>query len=121
MKKSSGFVPEKIAEQFDDLRDMVPMKYPLSKIENDFYHDEANIKHKVIRVKATYSIKKGDKWRILEDNKVVFVVSGPKLNKKERAFLKTVDGACWLLGQAKCGIPTFTALKIAIKKRLSGA
>ena len=120
MKKNSGFTLEKIAEQFDDMRDMITMKYPLSKIENDFYHDEDNVKYKVIRIKATYSVKKGDKWRIMEDGKVVFVVEGVKMNKKERTFLKTVDGACWLMSQAKIGIPTFAVLKAAIKKKLAG-
>jgi hypothetical protein len=102
------------------LRD-VPLKYPLSKFEYDLFNEEDDVKERVIRVKTSYSARKGDRWKILEDNKIIFIVDGNKLNKKERAFLKTVDGMSWLISQAKAGIRSFNSLKIAVKKKMKTA
>ena len=104
----------------EELRD-VPLKYPLSKFEYDLFNEEDDVKERVIRVKASYSARKGDRWKILEDNKIIFIVDGNKLNKKERAFLKTVDGMSWLISQAKAGIRSFNSLKIAVKKKMKTA
>ena len=96
-----------------------PQKYPLSKFEYDLYKEEDNVKEKVIRIKAIYSIKKGDKWRIFEDNKLIFTLDGSKLTKKDRAFLKTPEGMNWLLTKAKNGIKSFNFIKNEIKKKLA--
>ena len=96
-----------------------PQKYPLSKFEYDLYKDEDNIKEKVIRIKAVYSVKKGDRWRVFEDNKLIFTLNGDKLTKKERAFLKTSEGMGWILSKAKIGIKSFNFIKNEIKKKLA--
>lgn len=93
-------------------------KYNLSKFEYDLYHEEDDVAEKVIRVKRVSMPNKGEKWKIFEDNKVMFVVEGTKLNNKEKEFLRTVDGVNFLISQFKGGIKSFNSLKNEIKKKL---
>lgn len=94
------------------------LKYNLSKFEHDLYHEEDDVALPVIRVKHVSLPNKGDRWKIFEDNKVVFIVEGAKLNKKEKDFLSTVEGVNFLITQYKQGIKSFNSLKTAIKKSL---
>jgi hypothetical protein len=93
-------------------------KYNLSKFEYDLYHEEDDKSEKVIRVKRVSMPNKGEKWKISEDTKVMFVVEGTKLNNKEKEFLRTADGVNFLIAQYKQGIKSFNALKNEIKKKL---
>ncbi len=94
------------------------LKYSLSKFEYDLYHEEDDKSEKVIRVKRVSMPNKGEKWKIFEDNKVMFIVEGTKLNNKEKEFLRTVDGVNFLIAQYKAGIKSFNSLKNEIKKKL---
>jgi len=94
------------------------IKHPLSKFEYDLYHEEEDISMPVVRVKRVNMPNKGEKWKIMEDNKVMMVVEGVKLNKKECEFLRTIDGVNFLINQYKTGIKSFNALKKEIKKQL---
>lgn len=94
------------------------LKYNLSKFEYDLYHEEDDKSEKVIRVKRVSMPNKGEKWKIFEDNKVMFVLEGTKLTNKEKEFLRTVDGVNFLIAQYKQGIKSFNSLKNEIKKKL---
>lgn len=93
-------------------------KYNLSKFDYDLYHEEDDIAEKVIRVKRIAMPNKGERWKIFEDNKVVFTLEGGKLNNKEKDFLHTVDGVNFLISQFKVGIKSFNSLRSQIKKQL---
>lgn len=93
-------------------------KHNLSKFEYDLYHEEDDIAEKVIRVKRITMPNKGEKWKLFEDNKLLFIVEGTKLTNKEKEFLRTIDGVNFLINQCKSGIKSFNALKIEIKKKL---
>lgn len=92
------------------------IKYVLSKFEYDLYNEEDDISNPVIRVKRMSMPNKGEKWKILEDNKAVFTIEGTKLTLKEREFLRTVDGVNFMLSQAKSGIKSVNAFKTELKK-----
>ena len=94
------------------------LKYSLSKFEYDLYHEEDDKAEKVIRVKRVAMPNKGEKWKIFEDNKVMFILEGTKLTNKEKDFLRTVDGVNFLIAQYKQGIKSFNSLKNEIKKKL---
>lgn len=93
-------------------------KHTLSKFEYDLYHEEDDVSLPVIRVKRVNLPNKGERWRIFEDNKVMFTVEGTKLTNKEKDFLRTIDGVNFLIAQYKQGIKSFNALKTEIKKKL---
>lgn len=94
-------------------------KYNLSKFDYDLYYDEDNISQIVIRVKRVALPNKGERWKVMQDNKLLFVVEGTKLTNKEKDFLRTVDGVNFLIAQAKSGIKSFNALRAEIKKKLN--
>ena len=94
-------------------------KYNLSKFEFDLYDEESNKPHKVVRVKRFSVPNKGEKWKIFEDNKVMFIVEGSKLTNKEKAFLRTVEGIGFLLSSYKKGIKSFNSLKNELKNNIS--
>lgn len=93
-------------------------KHSLSKFEYDLYHEEDDISEKVIRVKRISLPNKGERWKLFEDNKILFIVEGSKLNNKEKEFLRSVDGVNFLIIQCKAGVKSFHALKNEIKKKL---
>jgi hypothetical protein len=106
--ESSTSITEEVKDQ--------NLKYNLSKFEYDLYHEEDDIAEKVIRVRRVSMPNKGEKWKIFEDNKAVFIVEGSKLTNKEKEFLRTVDGVNFLINQYKSGIKSFNALKTELKK-----
>ena len=77
-----------------------------NKFDHDLYHEEDDIAEKVIRVKRV-SMAKEEKWKIIFDGKVLFIIDGSKVSKKERNYLKTVDGFNFILQEAKTGIKSF--------------
>jgi hypothetical protein len=93
-------------------------KYNLSKFDYDLYKDEDNKVEQIVRVKYFGLPNKGDRWKVFQENKIILVIEGNKLTKKEREFLRTVEGATWLLSRAKLGIKSLTSLKIEIKNKL---
>lgn len=101
----------------DEFKDQ-NLKYSLSKFEYDLYHEDENIVEKIIRVKRVSTSSKNEKWKIYENNKIIFTVEGDKLNSKEKDFLKTVEGFNFLIMQAKVGIKSLASLKNEIKKNL---
>jgi hypothetical protein len=112
--KSSADSTGSSGEEFKDQN----LKYNLSKFEYDLYHEEDDVAEKVIRVKRISMPNKGEKWKIFEDNKVVFTIEGNKLTNKEKDFLRSVDGVNFLLAQYKEGIKSLNSLKKEIKKKL---
>lgn len=94
------------------------IKSPLSKFEYDLYHEEDDITLPVFRVKHFNLPNKNERWKIFQDNKIILIVDGMKLNKKERSFLHTTDGVIFLINQCRAGIKSFNALKIEIKKKM---
>jgi hypothetical protein len=94
-------------------------KYSLNKFEYDFHREENNTIEKIIRVKRFSVPNNGEKWKIFEDNKVMFILEGNKLNNKEKEYLKTVAGFNFLISQYKQGIKSFNALKSELKKIIS--
>jgi hypothetical protein len=94
------------------------LKYSLNKFEYDLYHEEDDKSEKVIRVRRFNLPNKGERWKIFEDNKIVFIVEGIKLSKKEKEFLRTVDGINFLIKQYKTGIKSFNALRKELKNNI---
>lgn len=103
------------SEEFKDSN----VKYVLSKFEHDLYKEEEDIVEKVIRVKRFNLPNKGERWKIFEDTKVVFVIEDAKLTNKEKEFLRSAVGFTFLIAQYKVGIKSFNALKNEIKKALT--
>lgn len=91
------------------------IKYILSKFEYDLYHEEDNIPSPVVQIKKFGNLKKGEKWKIFENNKVALTIDGAKLSSKERSFLYSVQGINFLISQYKSGITAISALKKNMK------
>lgn len=94
------------------------MKYNMSKFEYDLYHEEDDKSEKVVRVKKVSMPNKGEKWKIMVDSKIVFIVESTKISKKEREFLSTVEGFNFTLTQAKAGIKSLNSFRVELKKAM---
>lgn len=114
MRPGSSDSGMQMSDEFKDQN----FKYNLSKFEYDLYHDEDDIVEKVIRVKRFSLPNNGEKWKIFEDNKAMYIVEGAKLTKKEREFLRSIDGITFLVQQYKSGINSFNHLKTELRKRI---
>lgn len=91
-------------------------KYNLNRFEFDLYHEEYNKTETVYRVRRVSMPNKGEKWKIMSDNKLIFAVESTKISKKEREFLQTVNGFNFMLSQAKAGIKSLNNFRIELKK-----
>ena len=98
--------------------DQISNKHLSNRVDNDFFDDTKYIVEKVIRVKRIASAKKNERWNIFENTKIVFVVDGSKLIKKEKEYLRTIDGFNFLMNQGKKGIKSMNHLKKELKKIL---
>src|ERR1700722_5392960 len=103
------FDPENHIPDFND----PGLKYNL-----DLYHEEDDIAEKVIRVKRMSLPNDGNRWKIMENDKVIFTIEGTDLTKREREYLLTIDGFNFILLQAKTGIESLTAFRQALKIQL---
>ncbi len=101
-----------------DVPDQQSIKHILSKYEYDLYKEEDDIPQKVIRVKRFSMPNKGEKWKVFEDTKVIFILDGTKLNNKEKDYLRTVEGVNFLITQFKDGIKSLNFIRKEIKSNL---
>jgi hypothetical protein len=101
MKTKDG---SQVAHDGSDSREYQNVKNVLSKFDYDLFNEEEDVVEKVVRVKRVSLPNKGERWKIIEDNKTVFVVEGSKISKKEREYLRGIDGFNFLIAQAKVGI-----------------
>jgi hypothetical protein len=90
-----------------------------SKFDQDLYDEEKDITLPIIRVKRTDLPNKCERWRIFEDNKIVWTLESNKVSKKERKFLQSVDGFNFILRQAKIGIKSLNAFKKTLREVLN--
>jgi hypothetical protein len=87
-----------------------------SKFDYELFDEEAaSVISKCISVKRIALPNKGEKWKIFENSKQIFVLEGTKLGKKEKDFLSTIEGVNLLIKSGKEGIKNFTALHKKIK------
>ncbi|CAB4196553.1 hypothetical protein UFOVP1290_73 [uncultured Caudovirales phage] len=100
---------------FDEFKDS-SLKHGFSKFEFDLYHEEDDVSEKVIRVKKVSMPNKGEKWKVMNDNKVIFTIESTKISKGEREYLQTVAGFNFILSQAKIGIKSLNSFRIELKK-----
>ncbi len=106
--------PTSITEEFKEAY----TKHNLSKFEYDLYHEEDDISLPVISIKRIGMPNNGEKWKIMNNNKLIFTIESNKISKKERAFLQTINGFNFILTRAKLGIKSLNNFKSALKKYL---
>lgn len=74
-----------------------------TQIDNELYDDESYIVHPLLTVRRVALPQQGEDWEVLEDDKVVLVIKGVKLTKKQKAFLRTAEGLMTLINEYKIG------------------
>lgn len=89
----------------------------LSKIDHELYKEEDDVALPLIRVKRVILPNKGSRWKIFNDNKVVFIIEGSKLLNKEQEYLQSIEGFNFILTQAKAGIKSFHSFHQELKKK----
>jgi hypothetical protein len=93
-------------------------KNVFSKFDYDLYDEAKDVVEKIVRIKRADTAGKGEVWRIIENNKVVFIIEGNKISKKEKEYLRTIDGFKFLISQQKLGINSLNSLRIELKKNI---
>ncbi len=107
-----------ITGEAEYVHDGAKVKHTFSKFDYDLFDDEKYVAEKVIRIKRIASANKNERWNIFENNKIVFVVDGSKISKKEKEYLRTPSGFNFLISQGKSGIKSLAGLKKELKKLL---
>lgn len=102
----------------DDFKDS-NLKFNPSRFEYDLYHEEDNVVEKIINVRRFVLPNNGERWKILENTKIMFVIEGDKLSKKEKIFLRSVEGFNFIIQLYKIGINSFNHFKTELKKKMT--
>lgn len=110
LSSDTSIVP--ITEKLKDYN----QKYSLSKVDMDLYNEELYVESTLIEVKKVSMPNKGVKWKIMVDNKVIFIIESNKISKSEREYLEKVDGFNFILAQTKLGIKSLNKLRNELKK-----
>jgi hypothetical protein len=93
-------------------------KFPLSRYDFELYDESKAVPGNVVRIKRMGSVAKNEKWRIIENDELKFIVEGEKLSKKECAFLRTVPGVNFLIAEYKVGFKSLSELRARLKQKL---
>lgn len=112
-KKKENIV---IEDDFDSKSNFIPTNTLIK--DNDLFVEENNKVENIIRIKKIGNESKGEKWKVFNNNKLIFTIDGDKLLKKERYFLYTAEGCSYLLSEFKKNTPSIFSLKKGIKKIL---
>lgn len=94
------------------------IKAPSSRLDLELFDDAKATPAPVIRVKRSSTPSKGERWKVLRDEELLFVIEGEKLSKKEREFLRSLEGVSFLTGQVKLKVNSLSKLKLALKTHL---
>ena len=90
-----------------------------SKYEYDLYDESmAASPDDVVRVKRIVLPNGGNNWRLMINNKLVFLLEGIKLGKKEKSFLLSEAGFIFLVQQTKSGVKSFNSLRAELKNNM---
>lgn len=90
----------------------------LYKLDSELFDEESNVVHKLINVRRIELPQNGEDWEILEDKKVMFTVKGVKLTKKQRSFLRSIEGILSLMELYKEGQINMNKIKNKINDLL---
>lgn len=93
-------------------------RHSISKFEHELFKDSDNKIESIIRIKRTNG-SGGERWRIYEDNKIVYTLESEKLNNKERDFLRTPAGFTFLIEQYKLKFTSLKSLRDSMKVNLT--
>lgn len=93
----------------------------LSKSDFELFDEAKAVPGSVVRVKRMGAKNKNERWRILENDELKFVIEGDKVSKREREFLRSVEGIGWLIGEFKMGFKNLTELRVRLKKKTQSA
>jgi hypothetical protein len=84
---------------------------------DDLFDNDKDIAYKLISVKRK-QYQEDEKWFIFEDNLRIFTLSGSKLTKKEKTFLRTPEGFRFLIDQYKTGNKSLYKIKHCLKNKI---
>jgi hypothetical protein len=94
-------------------------KHNAARFDYELYNQDDDVSMAVIRVKRIALPNDGERWKLFEGSKIIQVIEGNKLTKKERIFLQSIDGVNFLLDLAKGGERPFNMIKAELKKKLA--
>ena len=109
-----SYISNELEQEVKDSSSLVKSKFDYELFNEEF----AAIVHPCAQVKRVGLPNKGEKWKFFENSKQFFVLEGTKLTKKEREFLRTVEGIQLLLKCGKHGVKNFTQIHKIIKQAI---
>lgn len=95
-------------------------KLILSKNDAELYDETKATPAPVIRIRRTNTASKGERWKVMRDEELLFIIEGNKISKREREYLRTVSGVSFVTSQVKTNnISTVSKLRISLKEELN--
>lgn len=88
-----------------------------NRFDADLFDEEKNVIQSTIRIKRVASSKK-ENWKVFKNNEMIYLIEGNKLGKKEKEFLRTLDGINFLISQFKYSVPSFSSIKRSIGQKI---
>ncbi len=93
-------------------------KFSLSKLDLELFDEEKGaVVSPVFRVKRLSN--KGEKWKVFKNDQIVLLIDAVRLSKKEKEYLRSLEGVSFLIASAKESVKTVSELKRRLKPILS--
>jgi hypothetical protein len=88
-----------------EAQDQPSYKKTFGRLDYDLYKEEKDISFPVYQVKY-FCISGEEKWKVIKNNDILFVIEGERLSEKEKSFLRSSSGVCAVINMCKKGIAT---------------
>ena len=111
------FVDDEDYQSNSGKKDRLP-SFSSLRLNNELYDEEENIPHPSIRARRVSLPKNGENWEVVREGEVLFKIPGIRLNKKEKAYLRTAPGMNMLLAEYKEGTRSVQKIKEIIREIL---
>lgn len=85
--------------------------------ETELFDDGSYIVHELINARRIELSRGGEDWEILKDKKPVLTLKGVRFTKKERAYLRSVEGMLFIVNGYKLGWKSVSEFKRQLKKK----
>ena len=103
---------------FDTQSEQAYSAFKLSKADFELFDDAKAVPQRLVRIKRIGSVNKNEKWKVFEGSELKFTVDGTKLSKKEKLFLRTVEGVNFLIAEYKTGFRSISELRTRLKQKI---
>lgn len=92
--------------------------FSILKQNDNLFDDNDYVAHQLLTVKRVNLPGNEEEWEVINNNRIVFILPGARLTKKEKNVMRTVVGFRILINEFKSGNRSINKIKNILKKAI---